>query len=82
MSEMVERVARAMAHESDKRWIGYDQTEWWEHLNEFARERWRAYARAALAAMRSPTLAMRKVCSFETAEVEYPAMIDAALSQE
>jgi hypothetical protein len=36
-------------------------------------------ARAAIAAMREPTDEMRKVCSFETAEVEWPAMIDAAL---
>jgi len=38
-------------------------------------------ARAAIAAMREPTNAMRKVCSFETAEIEYPAMIDAALAE-
>lgn len=38
------------------------------------------YARIAIAAMREPNLDMRKVCSFEAAEVTWPAMIDAALS--
>lgn len=37
-------------------------------------------ARAAIEAMKAPNLAMRKVCSFEAAEVVWPAMIDAALT--
>lgn len=37
-------------------------------------------ARAAIEAMREPTIAMRHACTFEEAEVTWPAMIDAALS--
>lgn len=49
---------------------------------EFMWQHYRGFARAAIEAMRVPTLAMRKVCRFEVAEVDYPAMIDAALSEE
>ena len=36
-------------------------------------------AKIAIEAMREPTAEMRKVCRFEFAEVDYPAMINAAL---
>ena len=69
MSGMVERVARAINERGNKKYnlymLGVD-----ECLD---------LARAAIAAMRSPTEGMRKVSSFEAAERDYPAMIDAAL---
>lgn len=70
MSEitMIERVARAILAKVP---IGYGMRK------DEARE----YARAAIEAMREPTLAMRKVCDFECAEVTWPKLIDAALSE-
>lgn len=46
-----------------------------------SREELRAKAVQILEVMRSPTLEMRKVCSFEEAEVTWPAMIDAAIAR-
>lgn len=37
--------------------------------------------KAVLRSMKTPSLAMRKVSSFEVAEIDYPAMIDAALNE-
>jgi len=45
---------------------------------------WTFYApmvRTVLEAIRDPALDMRKVCTFEAAEIEWPKMIDAALAQ-
>lgn len=37
-------------------------------------------ARAAIEALREPTFAMRKKCTFEQVERDWPALLDAALS--
>lgn len=65
---MVEKVARAI----------YSAMDVTDGLDTAAAER---YARAAIEAMREPNIAMRRVCDFRTAEVEWPAMIDAALNE-
>ncbi len=71
MSEMVERVARAMLEDSDfKHWID-----------------WESAARAAISAMREPTDAMvsagLKLVDWNLgADDAWRAMIDAALPQE
>jgi hypothetical protein len=39
-------------------------------------------ARAAVEALREPSIAMRHACRFEFAEVDWPAMIDAILDEE
>ena len=76
MSNMIERVARAMAESA-----GFS----WEHCTQ---EQWKADARAGIAAMREPTQAMLdEVCSSENIEPFtdktmtsiYRNMIDAAL---
>lgn len=77
---MVEKVARALvkATGGDPDWTGYQSGP-----ADDARPLWmrrEKEARAAIEAMKEPNLAMRKVCSFEAAEVTWPAMIDAALS--
>lgn len=46
-----------------------------------ARDSWIDVARAAIQAMKEPTRAMRHASDFLTAEIKYPAMIDAALSE-
>lgn len=71
--EMIERVACAL-HEKRFAYLH------WADLPEDERQQSRDLARAAIEAMREPTLAMRKVCTFEEAEQIYPAMIDAALT--
>lgn len=74
----MERVARALDIERfDDLPPGHGPGECQEC--DYMRNEARRQARAAITAMREPTTEMRKVCSFETAEVEYPAMIDAAL---
>jgi hypothetical protein len=73
-SEMVERVKQAI---KARRAIAE-----WPHLSDSEIDQiCEAQAKAAIEAMREPTNAMRKVCSFETAEIEYPAMIDEALAE-
>lgn len=76
----VEQVAEALLNIHRKR-NGWLPASLGELLPEHRAE-WLEEARAAIEAMRVPTLAMRKVCRFEVAEVDYPAMIDAALSEE
>ncbi len=80
MSEtMVERVARALFERSI--YHGYnDETKRSEWLRN--RSILMASARAAIEAMRTPNLAMRKACSFRAAEEDWPRMIDAALTEE
>lgn len=62
MSEMVERVARVL-HSQNRDFtttptaIGYADMPW-EQLSETSREGYRAIARAAIAAMKFPTLPM------------------------
>lgn len=80
MNEMIERVARAIMPDAWHETVRADGSKYftlvcWDEEQAKARR----YARAAIWAMREPTLEMRKACSFETAEVEYPAMVDAAL---
>lgn len=74
---MIERVARALAQadgfHADAKSNDSDEVPAW-HL-------YREMARAAIQAMREPTKAMRHASDFETAEIKYPAMIDAALSE-
>jgi hypothetical protein len=82
MTGMVERVAKAIAdrHYRRKPWFGACSKD--ERVAWLVNEYWCQFindARYAIAAMREPTLEMRKVSSFEVCEVEYPAMIDAAL---
>lgn len=50
----------------------------WANFKHETPDLWLAVADAVLAEMERPSIEMRKVCSFETAEVEYPAMIRAA----
>ena len=76
-NEMIERVARVLVkvnfNDPDKA-VDFGMTGF-----NFM---WQLYikdAKAAIEAMREPTEEMRKVCRFEFAEVDYPAMIDAAL---
>jgi hypothetical protein len=54
MSEMIERVARALF---DDEWPGEPLEEEWDHN----RDAWRQKARAAIEAMRQPTQAMKDV---------------------
>ncbi|MGU3387325.1 hypothetical protein ACLBYG_22635 [Methylobacterium sp. D53M] len=73
---MVDRVSKAIvAHLAEN-----GRSVFWEELPPIWREIYRDLARAVISAMREPNLAMRRVCSFPTAEIVWPAMIDAALS--
>jgi hypothetical protein len=80
---MVERVARAICSNAGEKWNA-------AHFNETAngeepeeqRDHWRGIARAAIEAIREPGLAIRKLTTFEFAEIEWPRLIDAALSEE
>ena len=75
MSEtMIERVANAVF---GTLW----PTQKWEGREDVCRAVCAAVAHSAIEAMKNPTYEMRKVCSFTIAEVEYPAMIDAALKE-
>lgn len=77
MSEMVERVARAIA-ERDRNPADDDE---WDQLKPWVQDAFREDARAAIAAMREPTDAMiseamaERDCYYSI----YTAMIDAAL---
>lgn len=85
---MISRVARAICQE-----VGHQPyenlIEQATYLERKSRSDWpiidkqeaRQVARAAIEAMREPTLAMRKVSSFKGAEIDWPAMIDAALAE-
>lgn len=87
MSEMIERVARAMAFAD----LGTDT---WDVKSEeddgcgyLGKEDFRVMARAAIEAMREPTMAMidagdaEDVHCLAQASVHYTAMIDAALKE-
>lgn len=79
MSEMVERVARAMyAHDSYKE----GEPAWEDHSEQF-RVVQRARARVAIEAMREPTEEMYQAGWGRggTPDVIWPAMIDAALAK-
>ncbi len=75
--EMVERVAKAIHAVSDEP----EHSGGWDGLSEEWRENMCRHARAAIAAMRDPTYHMRRVVSFEEAELIWPRMIAAALSE-
>lgn len=85
---MVERVARALARQQVMRNMRWDEDSGRgglppDRIEAAVGHAWRDYAtdaRAVIAAMREPSLAIRKVCSFEAAEITWPAMIDAALA--
>lgn len=64
--DMFERVARAIRATPSGRGMPEDEA--------------REYARAAIEAMREPGLAIRKITTFEFAEIEWPKLIDAALA--
>lgn len=81
MSEMIEKVARAICAAGH-----FDPDSLLEGQLGYAgtgdRKFWTVFepqARAAIEAMREPTLAMRKVCTFSQAEIVWPTMINAAL---
>ena len=79
---MVERVARALAtkHYADR----FDKPAEDDHVQMNVDAGWGIFAedaRLAIEAMREPTFAMRKECSFSVAEIDWPAMIDAALGK-
>ena len=78
MSEMIERVARAMKPPMAK--LVDRLIEMGADRDEAVKLLPLAEARAAIEAMREPTLEMRQVSKFEAAEVDWPDMIDAALS--
>lgn len=81
MSEMIERVAKAI-YGGRKQYYGahFPEPLPWEDAGEPIRKIFRALARAAIEAMREPTFEMRRVSSFTAAEIDWPAMIDAALA--
>lgn len=61
MSEMIERVARAMSEASIPFGLGkQERTGWleWDAMDEISRRHWRRYARAAIEAIREPSEAM------------------------
>jgi hypothetical protein len=76
---MLERVARAIYPKFAwaYKWDGNTP---YEGLNEHAKKVLLETARAVLETMKVPTLAMREACTFEFAEVDWPAMIDAAIA--
>lgn len=73
MSEMVERVARAM--------FEADRGGSWDDVRENSKAMWRSFARAAIEAMREPTEAMINVGwrSMNDERLPWEVMIDAAL---
>lgn len=79
MSEMIERVAAALwaKHHPD---LPFEMVMRLPNHTAFQfAVAHRADVRFVIEQMRVPTLEMRKVCRFEFAEVDWPAMIDAAL---
>lgn len=77
--EMVERVAEALWQSESIRCTGERRRIPYSEVGN-ERLKWQMMAEAAIEAMSRPNLAMRKVCSFPTAAILWPAMIDAALS--
>ena len=83
MSEMVERVSRALAKRSAQQYRASPEltaklVEDWEP--------WISHARAVIVAMREPTEAMfragRRTVTDQHPDITWPIMIDAALSEE
>ena len=68
MTEMIERVAKAI-RDTNANTVGLT----FNDLSE-------AMARSAIEAMREPGIEIRKLTTFEFAEVEWPKLIDAALA--
>ena len=54
----------------------------WSWQPKSHQEPYLADAKAAIKAMREPSIAMRHVATFQAAEIDWPAMIDAALSED
>jgi hypothetical protein len=83
MSEMVERVARAMAADYNIRHDcqhGFDDV----FFLDAVRDEWRAAARAAISAMREPTEAMVRAANRNNHprdEETWRTMVDAALEE-
>lgn len=77
MSEMIERVARAIAESKSAR----D----WARMSEHGKDWWRDEARAAIEAMRKPTRAMIEAAAtvdrYAEPGEEWGPMINAALSR-
>ena len=90
MSEMIERVARAMSEASIPFGVTDERDDArrdaWDAMDEISRRHWRRYARAAIEAMRKPSEAMINAARAEmmmdpvrSANV-FQVMIDAALA--
>lgn len=82
MSDMIERVERAMATYFSGNNMPDMSGDNRNRLSTFQRRNLTLAARAAIEAMREPGIAIRKLTTFEFAEVEWPKLIDAALSQD
>ena len=82
MTEMVNRVARAL-YEQSGAWMS------WDKMGERDRDKWRASARAAFLAMKEPTDAMVgagvegwKINGYLSIQFVWPCMVDAALGKQ
>ncbi len=79
----VEEVARALCASDGENWDARTYNETSHGCDpEEQRDYWREKARVAIEAMREPSIAMRHVATFQAAEIDWPAMIDAALSED
>lgn len=79
----VEEVARALSASDGANWDAKTDSETANGCTpDEQRDYWREKARAAIEAMREPSIAMRHVATFQAAEIDWPAMIDAALSED
>lgn len=74
MSEMIERIAKAIYEKRNG--AGCHP---WRYRTSTHKAPYLTDASAALEAMREPGLSIRKITTFEFAEVEWPKLIDAAL---
>lgn len=83
---MIERVAEALWQEESLRALGRRRSVSWSEVDRKDQERWRGFARAAIAAMREPTEKMLRsstIALLTRAEAKFGwiAMIDAALAE-
>jgi hypothetical protein len=76
MMTTIERMARAIAASEAS------QTDTLHYSYEASPGGYHEIAEAALKAFREPGLAIRHLTNFEFAEIEWPKLIDAALSEE
>lgn len=76
---IVERVAKALWEAYRDSIPANAEIPHWEDVGEYGRKTYRAYARAAISAMREPTEEMRRAASFDQTDEDWRAMIDAAL---